>query len=174
MLMRRMGPESRRGKELAYALYDIAANKLNDATEATAYNSLISAWSELTAQAANISEQDLSGDAQSRLHWQEAILAKTSRQYVFDGMELLPEPLATFVEARLSGSLSGYWQVEVQNRYKALRIDGGKINWDQQSLFQVMNIFWDQAFKDVFSRTERAWVNELVEVRNKLSHDEKL
>ena len=67
-LMKRMGPErADAAKELAYALYDIAANKLSDATEATAYNSLISAWSELTAQAANISEQDLSGDAQGIL-----------------------------------------------------------------------------------------------------------
>ena len=67
-LMRRMGPErANAAKELAYALYDIAANKLNDATEATSYNSLISAWSELTVQAANMTDQDASGDAQGRL-----------------------------------------------------------------------------------------------------------
>ena len=67
-LMRRMGPErADAAKELAYALYDIAANKLNDATEATSYNSLISAWSELTVQAANMTDQDVSGDAQGRL-----------------------------------------------------------------------------------------------------------
>ena len=100
-------------------------------------------------------------------------MAKTSRQYVFEGMELLPDPLAAFVEIRLSGNLSAHWQSEVQDRYKALRIENGQINWDQQSLFQVMNIYWDQAFRDVFSRTERAWVNELVEVRNRLAHDEK-
>ena len=67
-LMRRIGPErADAAKELAYALYDIAANKLNDANEATSYNSLISAWSELTVQAANMADQDVSGDAQGRL-----------------------------------------------------------------------------------------------------------
>ena len=63
-------------------------------------------------------------------------MAKTSRQYVFDGMELLPEHLATFVEARLSGSLSGYWHVEVQNRYKALRIEVEKLTGTSSHYFR--------------------------------------
>ena len=64
-LMKRMGSErADAAKELAYALYDIAANKRKDATEATAYNGLIAVWSELTAQAATITENDLRGDAQ--------------------------------------------------------------------------------------------------------------
>ncbi len=44
-----------------------AANKLKDANEATAYNGLIAVWSELTAQAANIKDEDLRGDAQMRM-----------------------------------------------------------------------------------------------------------
>lgn len=100
-------------------------------------------------------------------------MAKTARQYVFDGMELLPEPLSHFVEMRLSNSLSGHWQQDVKSRYQGLRVENGSINWDQQSLLQVINIFWDQAFRDVFGRAQRAWVNELVEVRNRLAHDEK-
>ena len=64
-LMKRMGAErADAAKELAYALYDIAANKRKDANEATAYNGLIAVWSELTAQAATITENDLRGDAQ--------------------------------------------------------------------------------------------------------------
>lgn len=64
-LMKRMGSDrADAAKELAYALYDIAANKRKDATEATAYNGLIAVWSELTAQAATITENDLRGDAQ--------------------------------------------------------------------------------------------------------------
>ena len=67
-LMKQMGQDkAESAKELAYALYDIAANKLNDATEATAYNGLISAWSELTLQAANITEADMRGDGQGTL-----------------------------------------------------------------------------------------------------------
>ena len=36
-----------------------------------------------------------------------------------------------------------------------------------------MNTLWMEAFSDVLGRTERAMVNELVEVRNKLAHDER-
>ena len=98
-------------------------------------------------------------------------MAKTARQYVFDGMELLPSALAPFVETRLSSSLSDGWQGEVRARYKGLRVKGGKISWDQHSLLQVMNIFWSDSFKDVLGRTERSWANEIIDVRNKLSHD---
>lgn len=54
-------------KELAYTLYDVAANKRKDANEATAYNGLIAVWSELTAQADSITDEDLRGDAQMRM-----------------------------------------------------------------------------------------------------------
>ena len=43
-------------------------------------------------------------------------MAKTARQFVFDGMELMPPALSPFVEQRLSSSLTGHWQVEVRNR----------------------------------------------------------
>jgi len=99
-------------------------------------------------------------------------MAKTARQFVFDGMELLPPALIPFVENRLSSALTGHWQIEVRDRYRSLQIENGSINWDQQSLLQVMNTLWMEAFKNVLGRTERAMVNELVEVRNKLSHNE--
>lgn len=67
-LMKRIGPDrADAAKELAYALYDIAANKRKDATEATVYNGLIAAWSELSAQAANITDADLKGNGQGQL-----------------------------------------------------------------------------------------------------------
>ncbi len=101
-------------------------------------------------------------------------MAKSTRQYVFEGMELLPMALAPFVEKRLEGSLSGHWQIEVIERYKSLRPDkNGQVDWDQQSLLKVMNIFWMEAFKDVLGQTERAIVNELIAVRNELAHDGK-
>ena len=64
-LMKRMGSaHADAAKELAYTLYDIAATKRKDASEATAYNGLIAVWSELTTQAANLTEDDLRGDTQ--------------------------------------------------------------------------------------------------------------
>ena len=67
-LMKQMGSgRADSAKELAYTLYDIAANKRKDANEATAYNGLIAVWSELTAQSVNITESDLRGDAQMKM-----------------------------------------------------------------------------------------------------------
>ncbi len=67
-LMKAMGSErAEAAKELAYALYDIAANKRRDATEATAYNGLIAVWSELSMQAANVTDTDMRGDRQGQL-----------------------------------------------------------------------------------------------------------
>ena len=75
-------------KDLAYCLYDISANKRKDAKEATAYNALIADWTELTRQAAAI--HDTAAIAKSNWIFKgERDMAKSTRQYVFEGMELL-------------------------------------------------------------------------------------
>jgi predicted AAA+ superfamily ATPase len=100
-------------------------------------------------------------------------VAKSTRQYVFEGMELLPAALIPFVEKRLETSLKGHWQVEVLERLQSLRPNGrGEIAWDQAALLNAMDRFWSEAFRMVLGRAERAIVNELVDVRNKLSHNE--
>ena len=100
-------------------------------------------------------------------------MAKSTRQYVFEGMELLPAALIPFVEKRLESSLKGHWQVQVLEKLPSLRPNGnGEVGWDQAALFNAMDRFWNDAFKAVLGRAERSWVNELGDVRNKLSHNE--
>ena len=100
-------------------------------------------------------------------------MAKSTRQYVFEGMELLPEALIPFVERRLEASLQGHWQVQVLEKISGLRPNSqGKVGWDQAALLNAMDRFWMEAFKTVLGRAERSIVNELVDVRNKLSHNE--
>jgi hypothetical protein len=99
-------------------------------------------------------------------------MAKSTRQYVFEGMELLPPALTPFVEKRLESSLKGHWQVEVAERLNLRPNSTGAIGWDQAALFNCMDRYWADAFKAVLGRAERALVNELVDVRNKLSHNE--
>ena len=101
-------------------------------------------------------------------------MAKSARQHVFEGMELLPEALTPFVETRLSNTIKGHWEVEVTTKMRGLNADSeGKINWDNSGLLNAMNVYWMEAFASVLGRAERAIINELVEVRNKLAHDEK-
>lgn len=100
-------------------------------------------------------------------------MAKSTRQYVFEGMELLPEALVPFVEKRLDSSLTGHWQVEVVQRVSGLKPNSnGEVSWDQQGLLKTMMAFWKDAFSMVLGHPERSYVSELLDVRNKLSHNE--
>jgi putative DNA methylase len=65
ILLKKIGDKAEAVKDLAYILYDISANKRQDAKEATAYNALIADWTELSRQAAGI--YDTRGDLQQRL-----------------------------------------------------------------------------------------------------------
>jgi predicted AAA+ superfamily ATPase len=100
-------------------------------------------------------------------------MAKSTRQYVFEGMELLPEALIPFVETRLESALTGHWQVEVVQRVSGLKPNAqGAVGWDQQGLLKTMMAFWKEAFATVLGHPERSYVSELLDVRNKLSHNE--
>ena len=99
-------------------------------------------------------------------------MAKTARDFVFEGLELVPGPLSEFVESHLQASITGHWQSLVKERQPSIRSENGKFKWDQQALLNVMNKFWNDAFKDILTRTDRAIVNELIEVRNAHAHGE--
>jgi predicted AAA+ superfamily ATPase len=100
-------------------------------------------------------------------------MAKSTRTYVFEGMELLPDALTPFVEKRLEASLTGHWQVTVVERVQGLRPNSqGAVNWDQPGLLKTMMAFWNDAFRTVLGHAERSLVSELLEVRNRLSHNE--
>jgi len=100
-------------------------------------------------------------------------MAKSTRQYVFEGMELIPTALIPFVEKRLETAIKGHWQLEVVQRVQGLRPNsGGDVGWDQQGLLKTMMAFWKEAFATVLGHPERSYVSELLEVRNKLSHNE--
>lgn len=60
-LLKAMGSDkTERVRDLAYTLYDVCANKRQDAKEATAYNGLIAVWAELTRMADSVSSADTS------------------------------------------------------------------------------------------------------------------
>jgi len=65
LLLRKIDDKAEAVKDLAYCLYDICANKRQDAKEATAYNALIADWSDLTREAAAI--VDIRGTGQTRM-----------------------------------------------------------------------------------------------------------
>lgn len=98
-------------------------------------------------------------------------MSKSNRQYIFDALELLPESLKPFVETRLAASVSGHWQGAVRERVDSLRVSNGEIEWDLPGLLKAMMSFWGDAFKAVLGPTERAYVSEILEIRNRFAHD---
>jgi putative DNA methylase len=69
LLLKKMGAEKAEAvKDLAYCLYDICSNKRKDAKEATSYNALIAVWTELTRQAASISDFEMTGNRQTTMN----------------------------------------------------------------------------------------------------------
>lgn len=100
-------------------------------------------------------------------------MAKSARQTVFEGMELLPEALAPFIEKRFESTLKGHWKAEVIERVNGLRADSsGDLSWDQASLLKSMMSYWRDSFSNVLGPAERSLISELLEVRNRLSHNE--
>jgi len=101
-------------------------------------------------------------------------MAKSARQTVFEGMELLPKGLQPFVMQRLEVALGKGWPQDVISRFPEWRPEqNGKFSLDTQKLLKIMERLWNDTFRDVLDRTHRSIVNELVDVRNKLAHDGK-
>ena len=99
-------------------------------------------------------------------------MAKATRTYLFDALEILPSALSRFVEQRLDNTLGDSWRQQVATKLRLKTSPEGKVGWDQAGLLIAINHYFDQSFKDVLGREERAIVNELIVVRNKFAHNE--
>ncbi|MGI9229500.1 MAG: Swt1 family HEPN domain-containing protein [Gammaproteobacteria bacterium] len=97
--------------------------------------------------------------------------ARSMRQTVFEGMELLPSALEPFVKDRLGKSLGNRWRnIVVETKILSEKqLPNGQIHWDLAALLKVMDRFWKEAFKNLPPEM-RSIVNELLVVRNKVSH----
>lgn len=99
-------------------------------------------------------------------------MAKSTRQYVFEGMEFMREGLHGYVMRSLEGGLGAGWPQRVIADFPQWRPEqNGKFTLDTQKLLQIMERFWNECFRTTLERTHRSIVNELVDVRNKLAHD---
>ena len=101
-------------------------------------------------------------------------MAKSTRQYVFEGMEHMQNGLHPFVLRSLEAGMGKGWPQEVISRFPEWRPEGnGKFTLDTQKLLKIMERMWNDAFRSVLDRSHRSMVNELIDVRNKLAHDAK-
>ena len=94
------------------------------------------------------------------------------RDFVFKGLDLISAPLSAYVELRLRAIWGVNWLSEARKRYNGLLANNGYLNCDVNMLLKTMERCWDPAFRGALGRTERAHVNEIIDVRNRLSHHE--
>ena len=99
-------------------------------------------------------------------------MALSNRDRVRKGMDELVTGLVPFVERELKAKLGGYWKEEVATRIKAIRLEDGVVHWDTQAVLKAMVDNWQGVFKDVLGFVERAYVGELLEVRNMWAHED--
>lgn len=101
-------------------------------------------------------------------------MAKSTRQYVFEGMEHMQDALKPFVQRNLEAGLGKNWPYEVVERFPNWRPESNnQFALDTQKLLQIMERCWNDAFRNVLDRSHRSLVHELIDVRNKLAHDGK-
>jgi hypothetical protein len=89
-------------------------------------------------------------------------------------LELLRDGLIPFVESELKGRLGPDWlrRIEASRERGLTRGREGKISWDSQALLKVMIDNWQSVFKYPLGHLERAWVGELLDVRNRFAHEQ--
>ncbi len=97
---------------------------------------------------------------------------RTPRDFVFKGLDLMSDPLSTYVELRLRTSWGVNWLSEARQRYDGLLANDGRLNRDVLMLLKTVDRCWDPAFRGALGRTDRAHVNELIDIRNRISHQE--
>lgn len=98
--------------------------------------------------------------------------SRTPRDLVFKGLDLIADPLSSYVELRLRASWGGNWLSEARQRHDGLIANNGYLNRDVIMLLRTVDRCWTPAFRGALGRTARAHVHELIDIRNRLSHHE--
>ena len=98
--------------------------------------------------------------------------SRTPRDLVFKGLDLIADPLSSYVELRLRASWGKNWLSEARQRHDGLFANNGYLNRDVIMLLRTVDRCWTPAFRGALGRTARAHVHELIDIRNRLSHHE--
>src|SRR5262245_16715006 len=84
-------------------------------------------------------------------------------------MQVLAEGLGPFVDQRLTQHVGADWPNAVSRDGRVPK----NAKADAQFLLRAMINFWRDGFSDTLGHSERSWVSELLEVRNRWAHNEK-
>jgi len=101
-------------------------------------------------------------------------MATTNRDRIQRMLDRLRDGLAPFVERELKAALGEGWAEVLDERRKFPLQRGldGEVAWDSQAILKTMVDNWQSVFRNALGHTERAWVGELIGVRNDFAHEQ--
>jgi predicted AAA+ superfamily ATPase len=100
-------------------------------------------------------------------------MAKTNRDRIDEGLELLRVALAPFVERELKTTFRKDWVDKVRQQFsdkKHYQFDDSTSGWDVQALLAAMTKFWGDTFSRTLGSAERSLVGEIWDVRTRHAH----
>jgi predicted AAA+ superfamily ATPase len=101
-------------------------------------------------------------------------MAISNHERVGKALELLRDGLAPFVERELKSRYGEQWGFEVKEALSDTRLGAGKgsVLKDTAALLVIMDRRWNDVFRRILGKAERALVNELGDARNRWAHQE--
>jgi len=101
-------------------------------------------------------------------------MAKTNRERIDEGLQLLAKSLRSFVERELKQTYGKDWIMTMRRGFTdpKRRIEEESAKWDTQFCLNAMIKFWGDTFQRTLGNAERSLVHELIEVRNAHAHEQ--
>jgi predicted AAA+ superfamily ATPase len=95
-------------------------------------------------------------------------VATTNTERIQRTLQLLAAGLAPFIDQRLTAQFGSDWPLAISNG----RPVAENARSDAQFLLRAMIATWRDAFSEALGHSERSWVGELLETRNRWAHNE--
>lgn len=90
------------------------------------------------------------------------------------GLRLLVDGLVPYVESRLERVYGDRWVSVARESYRDRNSDNSRIDWDAHAILTVMWDQWNAVFRHELGHSERSYVSELRDVRNRWAHQHHL
>lgn len=99
-------------------------------------------------------------------------MAITNRARIDKMFEVLTAGLKPFVEKHMQAAFQGYWPEKISEvvNYPIKKNSDGAVIWDEYLLLRTIDRFWADAISRTLGKSERSYVNELLDVRNRWAH----
>ena len=100
-------------------------------------------------------------------------MAISNNERIRKALEAFKEGMVPFAEQRFKQAYGKQWVEDLADKIGSkLDINGsGEISWDSWALLKAIQITWNDAFRDSLGMSERAWVSEILDGRNKNAHE---